>query len=66
MTREELHGLVDLVMDARAKYGSDIQLTIAYGIKFYHIGYEDISLEHYNQFSDFTQAVKDYINTLEG
>lgn len=69
MTREELHELVDIVMDAREKgilneyYG----LSISYnGINFYNYGSDiiDIYAHNYPTLSDFTQAVKDYIKSL--
>ncbi|HRC15938.1 MAG TPA: hypothetical protein PLY25_09690 [Bacteroidia bacterium] len=68
MTRPELHALADIVMDAREKgialslinfnedaniYDRDAVLTF------------DEWLSDYPTFSDFTQAVKEYIKTLE-
>lgn len=71
MTREELHELVDIVMDAREK-GFEMNLLI-YGdtsdVNVYYINNVfdsilDIWASDYNDFSDFTQAVKDYIKNL--
>jgi len=64
MTRPELHALADIVMDAREKHGNSIQLVIGRSIEFYHIGKKYI-VNNYKTFSDFTQAVKEYIKTLE-
>lgn len=66
MTREELHELVDIVMDAREK-GHSLRLEIGADIYFWHIKgeyYFDVDYK-YPTFSDFTQAVKDYIKSLE-
>lgn len=70
MTKEELHELVDVVIYAMEEgilngyYG----LSISYnGINFYNYGSDiiDIYAHDYPTFSDFTQAVKEYIQTLD-
>jgi len=67
MTRPELHALVDIVMDARERMpNEDIWLDINTDIKVYHVCSKVFSLGCYPTFSDFTQAVKEYIKTLEG
>lgn len=65
MTREELHELVDIVMDAREKTEVELVLRIAENISLIHYSkhHYDDSL-NYPTFSDFTQAVKDYIKSL--
>jgi len=66
MTRPELHALVDIVMDAREKYPNyEFYLHVEYNIQFYHVNYKYLSDYNYPTFSDFTQAVKEYIKTLE-
>lgn len=67
MTRPELHALVDIVMDAKEKYPKhEIYLHIEYNCLFYHVNYKYLSNYNFETFSDFTQAVKEYIKTLEG
>ena len=67
MTRHELHALVDIVMDARGtikitdvthrgNIEIDIKVIICFNI---------FNLSDYPTFSDFTQAVQEYIKTLE-
>lgn len=65
MTRTELHELVDIVMDARER-GHTLKLEISNDIYFWHIKeiyYYDVDYR-YPTFSDFTQAVKEYIQGL--
>lgn len=63
MTREELHELVDIVMDAREK---GIEADISGNIKvIFKPGYDQIQYYDYPTFSDFTQAVKDHVKSLE-
>lgn len=66
MTRPELHELVDVVIDAREK-GHPLKLEIGNDVYFWHMRkkyYYDVNFR-YKTFSDFTQAVKDYIKSLE-
>lgn len=66
MTREELHELVDIVMDARER-GIKIDMTITDIISIGTDGepYRFNSFKFmYPTFSDFTQAVKEYIKSL--
>ena len=68
MTRPELHALVDIVMDAREKHNREIKLEIFDNIHFWDHSKRDtgwINSMDYPTFSDFTQAVKEYIKTLE-
>jgi len=72
MTRPELHALVDIVMDARERtisHRNTFTLVFnARGINFYDFNQEntiDIYRDEFDTFSDFTQAVKEYIKTLE-
>mgnify|MGYP003420342811 FL=1 len=72
MTRPELHALVDIVMDARERtisHRNTFTLSFnARGINFYDFNQEntiDIYRDNFDTFSDFTQAVKEYIKTLE-
>lgn len=67
MAREELHELVDIVMDAREKLNREIKLEILDNIYFWDhssINLKWINSHDYPTFSDFTQAVKDYIKSL--
>lgn len=67
MTREELHELVDIVMDAREKLNREIKLEILDNIYFWDhssINLKWINSSDYPTFSDFTQAVKGYIKSL--
>lgn len=79
MTREELHELVDIVMDARDKWRYEdfglfisSQETVKTKVNFVHLIspiYADnivkrFRCDDYHTFSDFTQAVKDYIKSL--
>lgn len=67
MTREELHELVDIVMDAREKGIPLGIINLVDDANIYHIGAGldfDIWLSDYPTFSDFTQAVKGYIKSL--
>ena len=71
MTRPELHALVDIVMDARERTGEDLQICIKKNLDFWHHGTDCMVIinlwqQNYPTFSDFTQAVKGYIKTLEG
>jgi len=69
MTRPELHELVDIVMDAREKGIPLNILGIFINPNIYNsenIPEFDIWLSEFETFSDFTQAVKEYIKTLEG
>lgn len=63
MTRPELHALVDIVMDARER-GIEIEMGGNMTVDFPN---QEHLIQHYEHptFSDFTQAVKDYIKTLE-
>jgi hypothetical protein len=68
MTRPELHALVDIVMDARERMNDleiqiDDEVTL---IDWQPLGMVHMYSSHYPTFSDFTQAVKEYIKTLEG
>ena len=65
MTRHELHTLVDIVMDARESYNKVLTITtLAYGGVLVGL-FNDVFCSHdYPTFSDFTQAVKDYIKSL--
>lgn len=67
MTRPELHALVDIVMDARERANKVLTITtLAYGGILVGL-YTDVFCSHdYPTFSDFTQAVNEYIKTLEG
>lgn len=67
MTREELHELVDIVMDAREKgYDLEIQIDDEVTLVDWCNNYPHyIYSSGFNSFSDFTQAVKEYIKTLE-
>jgi hypothetical protein len=72
MTRPELHALVDIVMDARERTISHRNtFTLAFnarGINFYDFFQDntiDIYRDEFDTFSDFTQAVQEYIKTLE-
>lgn len=72
MTRPELHALADIVMDARERtisHRNTFTLVFnARGINFYDFNQEntiDIYRDEFDTFSDFTQAVKEYIKTLE-
>lgn len=68
MTRPELHALVDIVIDAREKHNREIKLEIFDNIHFWDHSSVDlvwIDSWDYPTFSDFTQAVKEYIKTLE-
>lgn len=68
MTRPELHALVDIVMDARERgimiafinFNDDVNI---YDLK--NVIESDMWLSGFDTFSDFTQAVKEYIKTLE-
>lgn len=62
MTREELHELVDIVMDAREKHRIQIHIAASW-VNVFGKGI-DIYNYDYPTFSDFTQAVKDYIKSL--
>lgn len=65
MTREELHELVDIVMDARKKTGFDLELQIDNYCYFINCNSSfDLNSRNFKTFSDFTQAVKDYIKSL--
>lgn len=68
MTREELHELVDIVMDVRAKSTQDLELKFGEDVALYHLNRfplpEVIYSFDYPTFSDFTQSVKDYIKSL--
>lgn len=69
MTREELHELVDIVMDARDRGNNNFQMDLSNFISIWHFfnsKYWFIKSDDYPTFSDFTQAVKDYIKSLEG
>jgi len=60
MTRPELHALVDIVMDARERgFSFCIENEDDYTLVNHLASYD------YPTFSDFTQAVKEYIKTLE-
>lgn len=65
MTREELHELVEIVMDARESYNKVLTITtLTYGGVIVGL-FNDVFCSHdYPTFSDFTQAVKDYIKSL--
>ena len=68
MTRPELHALVDIVMDARDKGIALPFINFYEDVNIYYnssICEFDIWLSDYPAFSDFTQAVKEYIKTLE-
>ena len=67
MTRPELHALVDIVMDARERTDRDLELVICKYAFFIDNCDADFFLRShdYPTFSDFTQAVKEYIKTLE-
>lgn len=63
MTSPELHALVDIVMDARER-GTEIEMGGNMTVDFPN--QEHIFQNYqYPTFSDFTQAVKEYIKTLE-
>lgn len=67
MTRPELHALVDIVRDAFDK-GLDLELRICDNIALVDWGNHHphhIYSSGFDTFSDFTQAVKEYIKTLE-
>ena len=67
MTRPELHALVDIVMDARDK-GIELEIRISENIIFIDWKFPNphhIYLSLFDTFPDFTQAVKEYIKTLE-
>jgi len=74
MTRPELHALVDIVMDAMERL-IDKRFILTIGsdsIEFCHVYYisriytsKRIDSHNYPTFSDFTQAVQEYIKTLE-
>ena len=77
MTRPELHALVDIVMDARERMPNIILiLTVninSNDVELCHFYYKTglpiskkIDTSYYPTFSDFTQAVQEYIKTLEG
>lgn len=69
MTRPELHELVDIVMDAREigialsliNFNEDANIYDRDAV----LAFDEWSSD-YHTFSDFTQAVKEYIKTLEG
>lgn len=66
MTRADLHALVDIVMDAREKTGFDLELQIDKYCYFINCNTSfDLNSRYYPTFSDFTQAVKEYVKTLE-
>ena len=69
MTRPELHALVDIVMDARERAGENLMLEIKNLVYFLHTyggsRTKFLVSANYPTFSDFTQAVKEYIKTLE-
>ena len=62
MTRPELHALADIVMDAR-EIGININLFIMDAV-YVFIGDNEFLSTKFETFSDFTQAVKEYIKTL--
>ena len=67
MTRPELHALVDIVMDARER-GKEIEIRIDSDATMVDWGNHHpyhIYSSGFDTFSDFTQAVKEYIKTLE-
>lgn len=66
MTRQELHALVDIVMDAREKgiFIKGLEIRHHY-VRFNKIN-DTIDSWNYPTFSDFTKAVQEYIKTLEG
>jgi len=64
MTRTELHELVDIVMDARERTDRNMHLLFKKNLVFFYTGYRYIHSEDYFKFSDFTQAVKEYIDGL--
>jgi len=65
MTREELHELVDIVMDAISR-GVEIGLSIRSNNKVSVRGwFKTYNSERYPTFTDFTKAVQGYIKTLE-
>lgn len=71
MTRPELHALVDIVMDARERTKKDLKIEFDRNAKLWHFGsvregvLKALFSYDYPTFSDFTQAVKEYIKTLE-
>lgn len=68
MTSPELHALVDIVMDAREKGIKIVLLIYPNHVNAYDfnkvLDFDTFSSD-YPTFSDFTQAVKEYIKTLE-
>lgn len=67
MTREELHELLDIVMDAREKTKRDLEIQIDDDFTFidWSNGFPQYIYDtNYPTFSDFTQAVKDYIKSF--
>lgn len=67
MTRTELHELLDIVMDARDRTDRDLEIQIGQNVTM--INWDSLSLgsihsSDYPTFSDFTQAVKEYIQSL--
>jgi len=68
MTRPELHALADIVMDAREKGIPLAFINFNEDVNIYdrdRIFEFEIWLSDYPTFSDFTQAVNEYIKTLE-
>lgn len=63
MTREELHELVDIVMDAREE-GIMAEIDVRKNSVRAWVYIHFIDSLDYPTFSDFTQAVKDYIKSL--
>jgi hypothetical protein len=67
MTRQELHALVDIVMDARDRMPvKRLWITIDTDVSFYDMDGRIFRSNLFDTFSDFTQAVKEYIKTLKG
>jgi len=67
MTREELHELVDIVMDARENTNRDLEIQIGQNVTIINWNFfrpHHLYSESYCELSDFTQAVKDYIKSL--
>jgi len=61
MTRPELHELVDIVMDARERTGEDLRIVVRSDYVGVFGLFRSIFSPNYPTFSDFTQAVKEYI-----
>lgn len=64
MTSPELHELVDIVMDARERGIAIALINFNVDVNIYVNDFDEWSSD-YPTFSDFTQAVKEYIKRLE-